>query len=355
MENKKGFKEYLIKTTNGMAKGLFCTLIIGTIIATIAKAFPTDSAIYDVLNSVATLLKNLTGVGIAIGIGLALKFDGLKLVSLAAVGEVGSFMAGTWYYNEGKYEYLYNTFTFKPGDPLTIYLVVVLTAFLVSFILRKETAVDIILVPLLTISIGLVLTLLLSYPVEFITTIFGSFINRVTNTYPFIFGIIIAVCMGMALTAPISSAAIAIAFSINGLAGGAAVCGCCCQMLGFAIMSIHDNKIGSVLSIGIGTSMLQFKNIIRKPIIWLPTIISSAILGPITTCLFKTTCTPSGAGMGTSGLVGLFGVIDSMGSSTSIWLLNIVLGLIVLPLGLVFAIDMIFRAFNIIKKGDLTL
>ena len=361
IEEKKESKgkivlDYIIKTMNGMAYGLFSTLIIGTIIGTIGGFFNVDSYIYKVLTSVATLLKNLTGIGIGLGIGLSLKFDGLKLISIGAAGGIATFMAGTWSVVDGVIDHFnYTNFGFKIGDPLTVYVVVVAVCLLIPLVLRKKTPVDIIIVPLFTIVASLVTTLLICMPISWLTTVVGAFINKATELHPFIMGIIIAVLMGMALTAPISSAAIAASFGITGLAGGAAVVGCCVQMLGFAVMSRKDNKIGTVISIGIGTSMLQFKNIVRKPIIWLPTIIVSAILGPITTCAFKTLCVPSGAGMGTSGLVGIFGVINegAMGSSLSVWLLNVGLGLVVLPIVLVYIVDFVFRRFNLIKEGDL--
>ena len=165
-------------------------------------------------------------------------------------------------------------------------------------------------------------------------------------------GIIISVVMGMALTAPISSAALAIAIGISGLAGGAAVVGCCVQMIGFAVMSRKDNNIGIVLSVAFGTSMLQFKNILRKPIIWLPTIIVSAILGPLSTLVFKTECVSAGAGMGTSGLVGQFGTLEAMGATSQFYWSLIVLEFL-LPIVLVLIIDILFRKFKLIKPGDL--
>jgi len=154
------------------------------------------------------------------------------------------------------------------------------------------------------------------------------------------------------LTAPISSAAIAIAISLGGIAGGASVVGCCVQMLGFAVMSRKDNNVGTVISVGIGTSMLQFKNILKKPIIWLPTIIVSAILGPISTLVFKTQCTPIGSGMGTSGLVGQIGTFNAMGNTLWFWL-SIGILEIAAPIVLVWITDVIFRKFGLIKAGDL--
>ena len=357
-KESKGKKvlDYIIKTMNGMAHGLFSTLIIGTIIGTIGGFFNEESYVYQVLTSVASLLKNLTGIGIGLGIGLSLKFDGLKLISIGAAGAISTFMSGTWSVVDGVIDHFnYTNFGFKIGDPLTVYVVVIAICLLIPLVLRKKTPVDIIIVPLFSIVSSLIITLLICMPISWLTTVVGAFINKATELHPFIMGIIIAVLMGMALTAPISSAAIAASFGITGLAGGAAVVGCCVQMLGFAVMSRKDNKIGTVISIGIGTSMLQFKNIVRKPIIWLPTIIVSAILGPITTCLFKTLCVPSGAGMGTSGLVGIFGVINegAMGSTLQVWLLNVGLGLVVLPIILVYIVDFVFRRFNFIKEGDL--
>ena len=158
--------------------------------------------------------------------------------------------------------------------------------------------------------------------------------------------------MGMALTAPISSAAIAIALSLGGIPGGAAVVGCSVQMIGFAVQSIRDNNIGKVISIGIGTSMLQFKNILKKPVIWLPTILTSAILGPISTAVFKMTSTPAGAGMGTCGLVGQLGTLESMGYNNPMAYIGILVLHFIAPIILVFLFDLLFRKLGIIKKGD---
>ena len=184
-----------------------------------------------------------------------------------------------------------------------------------------------------------------------------------TEAIPLIAGIVVAVLMGMSLTAPISSAAIAaiIFTSSDGsplseglqIASGAAIVGCCCQMIGFAIQSRKDNPVGIVISVGIGTSMLQFKNILKKPIIWLPTIIASAILGPIATCLVKTVCLGSSAGMGTAGLVGIIGTFESMGfDNWNVWVSVIALELI-LPGAIVFGLDFLFRKIGWIKEGDL--
>lgn len=363
MNEKKQNKvlDFVIKTMNGMAYGLFSTLIIGTIIGTVGSFFGEKTLVFAVLNSLAAVLKNLTGIGIGLGIAWSLKLDGLKLITACVAGGVSSYMSGIKIWelfnlSELGYESFTNYFSklsgFKVGDPLTVYIVVIGTVLLMNLVLKKKTPVDIILIPLFTTMVAGLISILIGGPVAYITTAIGNFVNTATELQPFIMGVIISVVMGMALTAPISSAAIAVTIGLTGLAGGAAVVGCCVQMLGFAVMSRKDNNIGTVISVGIGTSMLQFKNILKKPIIWLPTIIVSAILGPIGTCLFKVECVPSGAGMGTSGLVGIIGTIEAMGGFANAALSVFVL-LIALPIVLVFITDVIFRHFNLIKENDL--
>ena len=210
------------------------------------------------------------------------------------------------------------------------------------------------LVPLLGVITAFAVTSIIGHPVTIAMNAIGDFIKWATELQPFVMGVVISVLMGMALTAPISSAAIAFAITVGGIAGGAATVGCCVQMLGFAIMSRKDNNIGSVISIAIGTSMLQFKNIIKKPIIWLPTIIVSAILGPFSTLVFKMQTTYEGSGMGTSGLVGQFATLEAMNNSLNAYIAIIVLQ-IVLPVVLVWLVDVLFRKFNLIKEGDLKL
>ena len=354
----KKILDFVIKTMNGMAYGLFSTLIIGTIIATIGKFFPSESFIYGLLIFISDVLKSLTGIGIGIGIAFSLKLEGLKMVCAGVSGGIAAAFAKIkfWeffdlgmltpgaYFNLLKGQHV--------GDPLSIYVVVIITILLMGIVLKKKTPVDIIIIPLFSLMLASLLSFVLCGPITYLTTLVGNFVNNATLYQPFLMGIIISVVMGMALTAPISSAAIAVAVGLEGLAGGAAVIGCCVQMLGFAVMSRKDNNIGTVISVGIGTSMLQFKNILKKPLIWLPTIIVSAILGPIGTCLFKLECNPSGAGMGTSGLVGVFGTIEAMGGFENSWF-AILIVLIVLPIILVFVMDLIFRKYNLIKKDDL--
>ena len=377
---KKKILNFFTVTLGGMANGLFATLIIGTIFATIGTFFTIwpNSAfcnfMVDVIGSntqksgLSFVLQILTGAGIGVGIALALKLDALKTICLAVVGELASYFS----MSVNKSGVLIENNTFKVGDPLTIFLVCISVALLIKLVLRKKTSVDILIVPLFSCAVGLLLSLGIRYPAAYVTFAVQWLINVSTNAVPAIMGIVVAVLMGIALTAPISSAAIgAILFSLPAgmsvaaamadpaysgllLASGAAIVGCSTQMVGFAIQSRKDNNIGQIISIGIGTSMLQIKNIIRKPIIWLPTIIASAILGPISTCLLKLVCPGASSGMGTAGLVGQIGTFSAMGNTWQTWVGIFVLQIIA-PIALVFAIDLLFRKFGLIKDGDFAL
>jgi uncharacterized membrane protein len=363
---------YLITTLNGMAYGLFATLIIGTILGTIGTLFHYGEGnsfcdfMFNIIGNggaqtggVSYVLQILTGAGIGVGIALVLKLNPLQTIVLAGVGELaGYFSLTTKFVTNGAYAN-----AFKIGDPLTIYLVCIAVALAIKFVIRKKTPVDILIVPLFGITVGTIVSLLIRYPAIYVTYGMQWLVNEGTNAVPFVMGIVVAVLMGMALTAPISSAAIgAMIFigqmsnadgSLTGLAiaSGAACIGCCCQMVGIAIQSRKDNPVGMVISVAIGTSMLQFKNILKKPIIWLPTIIASAILGPISTCWVHLVCMGSSAGMGTSGLVGQIGTIASMGSTWQAWVGILALEIIA-PAALVFGIDLLFRKLGWIKEGD---
>ena len=375
-EHKKENKvlNFFMSTLNGTAYGLFATLIVGTIIGTIGTFFsygagnPFCDFMATVLGSktgLAYVLQILTGAGIGVGIAISMKFDPLKTIILAAVGECAAFFSLSTKFVDNP-AVAFNTFdAFKVGDPLTIYLVCICTALLIKLVLQKKTPVDIVLIPLFGAIAGLFLSLGIRYPTIYVTYAIQWLVNSGTQAVPFVMGVVVAVLMGMALTAPISSAAIAAMVFLlpeganpadyQGLiiASGAAIIGCSTQMVGFAIQSRKDNPIGMVISVGIGTSMLQFKNIIKKPIIWLPTIIASAILGPISTCWLRISCMGSAAGMGTAGLVGQIGTISSMGvNSWQAWVG--IFGLqIILPALLVFGLDLLFRKLGWIKEGDL--
>lgn len=366
-------KNFFVTTLNGMAYGLFATLIVGTILGTVASFFTGDNAVIcaigTALDGLSKLLQNLTGAGIGVGIALALDYVPLKTIILGVAGETAAYFSlSTAFVTNPALSF---DGAIKVGDPLTVYLVCIATSFLLDLIFKKKTPVDILIIPIGGAVLGLIFSLLIRYPAIYVTYGVQWVVNEGTMAAPLLLGIIVAVVMGMSLTAPISSAAIAaMLFKIpEGLsleamtetpayagliiASGAAVIGCSTQMVGFAVQSARDNDIGTVLSIGIGTSMLQFKNILKKPVIWLPTIIASAIVGPLSTCWLKTVCMGASAGMGTAGLVGQIGTITSMGISNPTTWISIIGLQIILPGLLVFLIDLLFRKLNWIQKGDL--
>lgn len=364
MENEKPRSkvlDFFITTLNGMAFGLFATLIIGTIISTIGNFFPKaeevnsfSSFMYIIFSNTGNVLSCITGAGIGVGIALALKLDTLKTIVLAAAGEIAAYFSlSTKFVTEG----LQTWGKFQIGDPLTIYLVVIATALLIKLVFKKKTPVDIIIIPLFGVLTSLLISVGIRYPAIYVTFAIQWIVNEATLAVPFVMGIVVAVVMGMALTAPISSAAIAAMVFIGegeglAIASGAAIVGCCCQMVGFAIQARKDNSLGMVISIGIGTSMLEFKNILKKPAIWLPTIVASAILGPISTCWLHIVCMGSSAGMGTAGLVGLIGTYASMGNTWQTWVGIFVLELVA-PALLVFGLDLLARKIKLYGEGDL--
>lgn len=375
MSKQNRVLEFFITTLNGMAYGLFATLIIGTIIATIGTLLGSGdpgvvrSAVAAALGNgrsgLSYVLQILTGAGIGAGIALALKMDSLRTIVMASVGELAAFFSlSTKFVTAGIV-----SDALKIGDPLTIYLVCISVALLIQLVLKKKTPVDILLIPLFGVLCGTVLSMVLRYPSIFVTYGIQWIVNAGTNLAPLLMGAVVAAVMGMALTAPISSAAIAAMIFIlpegmtvaaaladpqfSGLviASGAAVVGCSTQMVGLAVQARKDVSVGEMISIGIGTSMLEFKNILRKPVIWLPSILVSAVLGPVATCLVHVICMGSSAGMGTAGLVGQIGTFASMGNTASAWVS--IIGLqIIAPALLVWAVDLLFRRFRLIAEGD---
>ena len=337
----KRIQTFLMKSTNGMALGLFGTLIIGTIIALFAK-IPGLQGIGDF----ATIVKGLMGAGIGLGVALALGCQGITVVAVMAAGAVGNIGFGF-----AASEWAFATYS----DPLSCYCSALVGYFAVKLILRKKTPVDLILIPLTALAFSLAYCYLLSYWIHQLTVLLSALIESSFQIMPFFMCIVVSVLVGMALTAPISSVAICVAIQIGTvpMAAGAALIGCCTQMVGFAAQAAHDNKWGSVLAIGIGTSMLEFKNIIKNPLIWLPTIITSAILGPFA-YLFHFATDSVGAGMGTSGFVGLIDTFDVMGYNP-IAIIEVLGICVVAPIILVFFLDLLFRKIGWIKKGDLAL
>lgn len=332
-------RSFLMKTTNGMAIGLFGTLIIGTVISQFAK-IPGLSSI----DVIASGIKALMGAGIGLGVALSLKVNGITLVAIMASGALGN--------------YAFSFFDMKLGtisDPLSCYISCLLCYFGIKLVMRKKTPVDLVLIPLVGLLFSILYCYFLAYFVHYVTLGIGNLIRLSFDYVPLLMCIVVSVLVGMALTAPISSVAICVAINIGSvpLAAGAAVIGCSVQMLGFALETAYDNKIGSVIAVGVGTSMLQFKNIIRKPLIWLPTIIASAILGPFA-MLFDFKSSSVGAGMGTCAFVGQLESFSAMQYDLASCL-YFVLFTVIVPLILVFLIDFLFRRLNWIKKGDFAL
>ncbi len=336
---KMSFKKFVMTTMNGMVYGLFATLIIGVIVGRIGILIHVPL----IADTLSTALKGLMGVGIGIGIALSLKLDGLKMVVASIMGGIAT-----------SFSYVFGTGLILAvnNDPVTTYLVVVFGIMFLKYVLVKKTPIDIVLVPILGSLVALVLTLLISGPVGWLLLTISNGIQIAAEFAPLPMAIVVSVAMGMLLTSPLSSAAIAIAIKLTGVPGAAAAVGCTVQMIGFAVQSRKDNNIGMILSIAFGTSMLQFKNILKKPIIWLPTIIASAILAPIIVLPLQSTTSSYGAGMGSSALVGQLEMLAAMNYSFDGWLSVILM--LVSGAVLVFFIDVLFRRFNLINKGDLT-
>lgn len=343
-EIMKKLQAFAMKTMNGMTYGLFSTLIVGVIIDQIGKLL----GLTFLTNPIYYTLSLLMGAGIGLGIGIALKFEGIKLVTTAIVGGIATsfrvtFANGIQVANIDGPTAVYN-------EPLTVYFVVITTLLLMQIILKKKTPVDILLIPLTAVILATLSTFVYSAPLFAFIEAIKSFINTATTVAPLPMSIIIAVSMGMLLTSPLSSAAIAITIQLSGIAGGAAVVGTMIQMIGFSFQSRKDNSLGMVLSIGFGTSMLQFKNILRKPVIWIPTIVASAVLAPILVLLFKIETTAYGAGMGTAGLVGPLQTLFEMNYSV-----NAFLSMVIILFGgvaLVYVFDLLLRKLGLIVKGD---
>ncbi len=362
-------KRYFITAFSGMAQGLFVTLIAGTILAQIAgwigKNYVGNTLLY-----IANIAKSLMGAGIGVGIAHALGKNKLVVFSSAVAGMVGAFADKLLYgsFVAKLFPSVVSPFTAlglgAPGNPIGAYVVTMLVVELVS-LYAGRTKLDIILIPLGTMIISFA-GIFLAAPFIWLVNQLGELIAIATDATPFVMGIVIAVIMGVLLTMPTSSAAIWVAvatpvlaagsgadYNAMLLAGGAATVGCACHMIGFAVASFRENKIGGLVSQGIGTSMLQIPNIMKKPVIMLPMIISSAILGPISTCVFKLKCGASGGGMGTSGLVGVFDLFNF--TDGALGAVGIILLMIILPAALNILISELFRKKGWIKPGDMKL
>lgn len=348
---KKVLDRIFIDGLSGMAQGLFATLIIGTIIQQIGTLIGGNAG--EMIYALGKVAASLTGAGIGIGVAAKFKESQLVIVSAATAGMVGAFasnlLAGTVLV-DGTMVYA------GPGEPLGAFIAAYVGIFF-GHLVSGKTKVDILVTPIVTIGCGSAVGLLLGPPISKFMTGLGSIINWGTEQQPFLMGIIVSVLMGMILTLPISSAALGIILNLSGLAAGAATIGCCCNMVGFAVASYRENKVGGLLAQGIGTSMLQVPNIVRKPIIWLPAILSSAILGPVGTLVLHMTSNATGSGMGTAGLVGQIMTWQTMIQTEPavIVLLKILLIQIVLPAVVTLGISEFMRKKEWIKFGDMQL
>ena len=342
-------KRYGIDAMGAMAQGLFCTLLVGTILNTIGQQFGIG-ILTQTLGStdytVGGLASAMVGPGIAVAIGVALHAPGLVLFSLIPVGFAGNAIGGA-------------------GGPLAVYVVAII-ACECGKLVSKETKIDILVTPIVTILVGVGLACVVAAPIGNAAKAVGQAIMWATELQPLLMGIVVSALVGIALTLPISSAAICASFGLVGLAGGAAVAGCCAQMVGFAVMSFKENRWGGLVAQGIGTSMLQMPNIIKNPRIWIPPTLASMITGPLATCVFKLEMNgaPVSSGMGTCGFVGQIGVYTgwlsdiAAGTKAAItamdWL-GLVLICFVLPALLSLVFCEILRKAGWIKENDLKL
>lgn len=349
-------KRYGIDALGAMAQGLFCTLLVGTILNTIGQQFDIgflNEAVVTIGSgegavsyTIGGLAGAMVGPGIAIAIGFALHCPSMVLFSLVPVGFAANAMGGA-------------------GGPLAVYFVTIIAAELGKMI-SKETKIDILITPAVTVLSGILVAKIIAAPIGSAARAVGYAVMLSTELQPFFMGIVVSVVIGMALTLPISSAAICAGFGLTGLAGGAAVAGCCAQMVGFAVMSFKENGWGGLVAQGVGTSMLQMPNIVKKPAIWIPPTLASAITGPLATCLFKMEMNGAAvsSGMGTCGFVGQIGVYTgwindvAAGTKTAVtafdWI-GMLLICFVLPALLSWGICLFMRKKGWIKSEDLIL
>ena len=350
-------KRYGIDALGAMAQGLFCSLLIGTILNTLGSQFGIGflTAQLITINGVGYtaggLASFMSGPAMAVAIGYALQAPPLVLFSLVTVGYACNALGGA-------------------GGPLAVLFVAIIAAE-VGKAVSKETRVDILVTPIVTILAGLGASWIIAPPIGGAASAFGQLIMRTTELQPFFMGVLVSVLVGIALTLPISSAAICAALGLTGLAGGAAVAGCCANMVGFAVLSFRENRWGGLVSQGIGTSMLQMPNIVKNPRIWLPAILTSAVTGPLATCVFRLEMNgdPINSGMGTCGLCGQLGVWTGWVNPSETALANgasaiaptafewagLILISFVLPAVLTWVFGLFFRKIGWIKEGDLTL
>lgn len=349
---KEILKEIFIDGLSGMASGLFATLIIGTIIQQIGLLIP--GAAGDYLYMMGKTAAAVTGAGIGCGVAMRLKASPLAVVSAGVNGMMGAFaakiIAGTVLVD--------GVMCFAgPGEPLGAFIAAIVGVY-IGRLVSGRTRADILITPFACIVSGAAVGLILGPPISGFMTGLGNIINWGTVQAPFLMGVVVSVLMGIILTLPISSAALGIILNLSGIAAGAATVGCCANMVGFAVASYRENKVNGLLAQGIGTSMLQIGNIVKKPVIWLPAIITSAVLGPISTMMLKMTNNATGSGMGTAGLVGQITTYQTMvgeGAAAGAVLAEIAVMHFILPAILAWFISEFMRKKGWIKPGDMSL
>ncbi len=349
---KKFLNRLFIDGLSGMASGLFATLIIGTIIQQIGNAVPGPAG--SIIFTIGKIAASLMGAGI--GCGVAAKFGEKPLVTLSAAvaGMIGAFASQIL---SGAMVSGATVSYTGPGEPMGAF-VAAYVGIEIGRLVAGKTKLDIILTPIVTIASGSLVGLLAGPYISQFMTWLGSLINWGTEQQPIIMGIVVSVLMGIFLTLPISSAAIGVALGLSGIAAGAAVAGCCANMVGFAVASYRENKLGGLVAQGIGTSMLQMPNIVKKPIIWLPAIIASAVTGPVSSALLGMENNATGAGMGTAGLVGQimgYQTMTDAGVSPLVALAEIAVVHFILPAVIALAVSEAMRKLKLIKKGDMKL
>ena len=375
---KKYLKRYFVDAMGAMALGLFASLLIGTIIGTVAGYVAKVESLAwlaSSMNMIASAAKKVAGAAIGVAIAHKLGAHPLVIFSAAAVGHLSNGMGAIfnaktgaiikWGASEAAST---ATETFYSAGPAGVFFAVIIAAE-IGMLVSKKTKVDILVTPLVTLTVGFIASFAFCPAVAYLMYYLGMFITVATAWAPLVMGIILSVVMGVILTLPISSAAICgVIFSPDMqklmaekgleeaflLAGGACVAGCCAQMVGFAVVSFRENRWGGIVSQGLGTSMLQMGNIVKKPVIWLAPTLAAAITGPISTMLFKLKCSGVSAGMGTCGMVGPIGVITSTEWTPMMWI-GLLLVCIVLPAILSFAFNELFRKLGWIKTGDMQL
>ncbi len=335
------FRRYGLDAMSSMAQGLFCTLLVGTILNTLGTQFDIAFLTHSIISvggisyTVGSLAQAMAGPAMAVAIGSALMAPGLVLFTLIPVGYAANALGGA-------------------GGPFAVYAVTVIAAEIGKMVSR-ETQIDILVTPVVTLLAGVLAASLIASPIGNAASSLGGLIMWATELHPFLMGMLVSAIVGIALTLPISSAAICAGLGLTGLAGGAAVAGCCAQMVGFAVMSFKENRWSGLVSLGLGTSMLQMGNILRNPKIWIPPIVTGMITGPVATMVFRMEMNGAAvnSGMGTCGLCGPVGVWTGWTSPTGFDWLGLVLVCFVLPAVICPVLGYLLRRIGWIKEGDL--